>query len=581
MTNTLLEQIVTWIKKSAIYLLMITVNILLITTILFFIKVRVSPFHLPIIYLLSAVIFFFFYKKEDWKEKIIPILIGTIIFGATICISSNIYDTTADGNTYHKLAIGALKNGWNPSYESVRDFTTQEGNTFDVSDDNINALWVDHYAKATEIFASVIYAFTGNIESGKAYTMLLMYICFAIIGCYLYKNKKLHWLAAIAIAGIIAFNPITIVQIGNFYVDAALMMSLFLILYTCFSIVEEKEDKELEKENLFILASSIIWCINAKFTGLGFAGIFCCVFYFYWLYKSYKKGKETFKKDFIKYTIFYIVTVIIAIAIVGFSSYTKNTIDHGHPLYPLSGKGHVDNMVVQEQPKSFQDKNHIEIFLISLFSKGQNVSPSYSDENIQPELKVPFTFTKEEVKNYTIPDIRMAGFGPLFSGAFIISSVVTVIAIIELVRKKKYNLLVPYLIVLGITFVLLIMLDGNYWARYIPYVFAIPVISLVYLLCDTNNKIKTIIGSILAIVLIINAGLVFGVQIKSIRDNTVYVENRLKEFKEYVSDKDNVDIKLNHWGLQGALYNLDDIDIHNYTVKDEVQGTSEGYFFKY
>lgn len=580
MKSEIFDNFVSIIKKSAIYLLIVMVNILIITTILYFVKITVTPYHLPIIYGLSIIEFFVFYKKEKLMNKIIPIILGTVLFVTSIFVCGKIYDVTADGNTYHKLAIGALKNGWNPSYESVRDFTKEDGNVFDVSSENINALWVDHYAKATEIFASVIYSVTNNIESGKAYTILLMYICFAIIGSYLYQNKKIHWLASIVIAGLIAFNAITIVQIGNYYVDGALMMSLFLILYSCF-VIGQEEDKELRKETFFVLAASIIWCINAKFTGLAFSGLFCFAFYIYWLYKSYKKGKDIFKKDFIKYTVFYIITVIVAIGIVGFSSYTKNFIDHGHPLYPLSGKGHVDNMVVQEQPKSFSDKNHIEIFLISLFSKGQNVSPSYSSENVQPELKIPFTFSKEEVKNYTIPDIRMAGFGPLFSGIFIISVIVAIVMVIQFIRNKRYDLLAPYLIVVGITTLLLIILDGNYWARYIPYVFTIPVISLIYLLYNTKNKIKVAIGVILSVLMIINSGLVFYVTVKNIRDNTVYVRNRLKEFVTYVPDKENVDIKLNHTGLQGVLYNLDDINIHNYTVKDEIEGENEGYFFKY
>lgn len=308
----MINNIVSTVKKSSIYLLMVMTNILLITTIVYFIKITVTPFHLPIIFILSIIEYCILYKKEKWKEKLIPIVIGTVIFITSIIISSNVYDTTADGNTYHKLAIGALKNGWNPSYESSRDFTKEKGNVFDVSDDNINALWVDHYAKATEIFASVIYSFTNNIESGKAYTLIFMYITFAIIGSYLYENKKMHWLIAFAISFIIAFNGITIVQICNYYVDAVLMLSLALILYSCF-IISTNEDKNTRKETFIILASSIIWCINAKFTGLAFSGLFCLAFYIYWLYISYKKGKEVLKKDLITYTIFYTIVVIISI----------------------------------------------------------------------------------------------------------------------------------------------------------------------------------------------------------------------------------------------------------------------------
>ena len=246
----MINNIVSMVKKSSIYLLMVMVNILLITTIAYFIKITVTPFHLPIIYVLSIIEYCIFYKKEKWQEKLIPVLIGTVIFITSIIISSNVYDTTADGNTYHKLAIGALKNGWNPSYESSRDFTKEKGNVFDVSDDNINALWVDHYAKATEIFASVIYSFTNNIESGKAYTLIFMYITFGIIASYLYKNKKMNWLCAVAISIIIVFNAITVVQICNYYVDAVLMLSLSLILYACF-VISTRRGKRNKKRIIF------------------------------------------------------------------------------------------------------------------------------------------------------------------------------------------------------------------------------------------------------------------------------------------------------------------------------------------
>lgn len=66
----------------------------------------------------------------------------------------------------------------------------ENGNVFDTSEDNINTLWIDHYAKGTEIYAAVIYAFTGNIETGKGYTVLLMYVAFGILFSYLYKDKK-------------------------------------------------------------------------------------------------------------------------------------------------------------------------------------------------------------------------------------------------------------------------------------------------------------------------------------------------------------------------------------------------------
>lgn len=567
------------LKKSAIFLLIEIIAILLITTILFFVNVTITPFHLPIITLIAIAGYMLFYKKDNMKVNIIAIIIGIIIFAGVTFVEGKIYDTTADGNTYHKLAIGCMKNGWNPAYEDSQDFKIEDGNAFDTSEDNINTLWIDHYAKATEIFAAVIYAFTGNIEAGKGYTILLMYIAFGILFSYLYKDKKRSLFTSLVIPFLLAFNAITIVQIFNYYVDGALMISILLILYSC--IVESDKEKYNEKENLLILASNIILCINIKFTGLGFAAMFCFVFYVYWLIRAYKQGKEEFIAITKKYTIFYIITVVVSIGIIGYSSYMRNMIDHGHPLYPLYGKGHVDNMVVQEQPSSFKDKNHLEIFLISMFSKGENVSPTYSEANIQPTLKIPGALTIEEIENYCIPDIRVGGFGPLFSIVFIASIIGTIYIIVKFIREKKWDLLIPYVLILGVTLFLILLLDGNYWARYIPYFYAIPILLLTYLLWDNNRKIEYTIGIIISIVMLVNVSLVTYTTLKSTRANDIYAGNRINEFVQYAHDNEIVEIKLNHSGVQGALYNIDDRGVSNYIVKDEIDTEREGYFFKY
>ena len=583
MKNINKKSIIEIIKKSSIFLLLEFIMILLVTTILFFVNVTITSLHLPIITLLTIIIYMIFYKKDDKRLNIIAIILGIIIFAGITFVEGKVYDTTADGNTYHKLAIGSMKNGWNPAYEDSQDFKMEDGNAFDTSEDNINTLWIDHYAKGTEIFAAVIYAFTGNIESGKGYTLLLMYIAFGIIFSYLYTDRKRNIFTSLIIPFLLVVNAITIVQIFNYYVDGALMISILLILYSCIveSIKDKYEGGYNQKENLLILACNIILCINIKFTGLAFAAIFCFVFYVYWLIKTYMKEKENFIKVVKKYTLFYIITVIASIGIIGYSSYTRNMIDHGHPLYPLYGKGHVDNMVVKEQPSSFADKNHLEIFLISIFSKGENVSPTYSEANIQPTLKIPGTITIEEINNYSIPDIRVGGFGPLFSIVFIVSIISTIYIIIKFIKEKKWDLFIPYILILLVIAFLILLLDGNYWARYIPYFYAIPIFTLTYLLWDNDKKIKYTIGVILSIIMIINISLVTYANLKATRANDLYAGNKINEFVQYAHDNEVVEIKLNHSGVQGALYNIDDRGVTNYVVKEEVEQERDGYFFKY
>ena len=54
---------------------------------------------------------------ESWKTLLVSILLGTIVFSVSVYCLGKIYDTTQDGNTYHKLAVGSMKNGWIPLRE--------------------------------------------------------------------------------------------------------------------------------------------------------------------------------------------------------------------------------------------------------------------------------------------------------------------------------------------------------------------------------------------------------------------------------------------------------------------------------
>ncbi len=69
-----------------------------------------------------------------------------------------------------------------------------------------------------------------------------MYVAFGILFSYLYKDKKKKLIYKFSsFCSFLAFNTITIVQIFNYYVDGALMISILLILYAC--IVESDKEK--------------------------------------------------------------------------------------------------------------------------------------------------------------------------------------------------------------------------------------------------------------------------------------------------------------------------------------------------
>ncbi len=567
-----------FIASSEFLLLYITV-VLILTNLLFVVKISITALNLPIAFLISTIIFMIA-KKEYLKQATISIIVGLLIFSLSALAVGQIYDSTADGNTYHKLAIGAMKSGWNPVYSSVADFNKDEGNPFDIYEDNVNVNWVDHYAKGTETFAAVVYSFTGNIETGKVFNLLWIYIGFFIF-YKLFKILKLSNVKSIIVSCILAFNPISLVQINNLYLDGVLAISLFIIILICI-IQKEKFDKKTTNELYAILFCTLIWAINTKFNGLAYSGVFCAVFYIYKQIANYLVMKKEFIKPLIKETIFYILTVFVAVAIVGAGSYTKNMIEHGNPLYPLYGKGHIPSMIMQEIPKSMNKYSPLKQFLVSTFAKSENVSPSYSDYVNEPELKLPVTTSKEEILNFSVPDIRMGGFGPMFSAIFILSIISLFFILYKAFRKKEWNEFMPLLLVSVTSFILICLIDGSYWARYIPYVYLIPVLVLSY--CFRKEKPTTIKRILIVFILIlygINSGLVMLAQIKSTCENKKYIDYRKNLFIDYASKNKKVKIHLAHHGAQGVQYNLDDWKIKNYELTEDETLSNDCYMFKY
>lgn len=574
---TIFEEIMSIFNESAKFLLILITLVLLITSFLFIINIEITKLHLPIIIVLSIMVYVIL-KKDKIKTSLCAIIIGLFVFSLCTVAAGKIYDGTADGNTYHKLTIGALKNGWNPIYQNIADFNRNAGNPFDILEDNVNVKWSNHYAMGTEEFGAVVYAFTGNIETAKVFNILWIYIgLFILYG--LFMQMGISSFKSLLLSGVLAFNPISLTQITNLYLDGVLAISLFIII-----IIEIIKSlyKENDKANNLILALAIIWCVNSKFTGLAFSACFCFVLYLYRNIRNYLKDKKVFKSNLIKETIYYLVVVFITVIIIGAPTYTKNTIKNGNPLYPLYGKGHVDNMVMMEIPKSMQEYSSLRIFLTSIFAKGENVSPSYSEVQNNPNLKIPFTFSKEEVKNYNIPDIRMGGFGPLFSGIFIITIIGLIAISIKLIKEKEYEKLFVYGTLVLTTFILVLSLDGSYWARYIPYVYLLPIYSLIYVMKKDFKQFKLInvVGIITIAIFGINSSLILFAQYSSTKSTNEYIKIRIENLNEYYTKNKEIKVNLNHHGLQGIEYNLDDLEIRNYELIDE-KLANEGYMFTY
>lgn len=542
-----IEKIINVLKDSGLFLLLLLGCILLFSSTSLLIKVSITKYHLIISTITSTVLFFLLFKKKGVFNILISIIIAVLMFGLAIFFSKNYIDLSWDGNTYHKDAVGLLKNGWNPIHENYIDaYKRIDNRNMDYIGEEIektHGFWQSNYAMGTWLIASNIYSITNDIETGKAYNLLIIYISFVLMLYILYKASSNFVLSAI-LALFTAINPIILVQAFTYYNDGFMGNLLILLVFLMISFNDNKDIFD-DKEFYISICSILMIIINTKFTGFAYAGIFCFIYYLIYLYTKYK---NKMLKEVIKPTAIFAVTVIVSVLIVGFNPYVKNLTKHHQLFYPLQGKNKVD-IVSYNQPNSFKNKSTFYKVGVSLFSRVTNSSKNYS---VSITKKIPLTVYKSEFPYLAACDTRISGFGVMFSGIIILSVIICTICLIRLAIKKSkyfYLLLAP----LGITVLLMTLISESWWARYTPYLYLFPIIALVLLLFE-NKYLKYTLFTLLSILMIINLSYF-------IKYNTLvnydHSKNILNNMNKISKDKDMVIIDDKN-EFVGMMYNFED-----------------------
>ena len=517
-------------KHSAIFLLFYLCMIVVVTTLLYFVHISISCYYLPIIGLISGISYYFISKKELLlKDYFKVLLIALIVMIISMVVTSFTFDRSSDGNTYHKDAVGVLKEGFNPVYSESKNFIIKRD-----SDDKLTnySIWTDHYAKANWIMGANFYSITGNIESGKAMNFISIYIVFVII--FIGLASLLSWQKSLAISLITVINPITASQMFTYYNDQLVCLYLFLAIFMLFKLTKNIKDKEA----WFIYILSFVLLTNTKFNGLGYIMIFSFIFVLKYLYNSYKD--KCFMPIFKQLCLIFIPLFIFSFVIVGYPTYVKNTIDHQNPFFPLYDDNGEDIITAQE-PKKFVKMNNISKLFYGTFSRANNLR-----DNDKTDIKIPFSVYKSEVKPAMSNDLRISGWGIWFSGILIIS------LIILIVYFKNYKTEDYIFIALSTTLLLLVIMSESWWARYSPYFYLFIILSLYILLNHCKSKtIKTVYVLLICINTLI-----------PLLGNSYYtLTNSFKIRKDLNNLKNKTIVIKNDNPYNGIFYNLKDFDI--------------------
>jgi hypothetical protein len=193
----------------------------------------------------------------------------------------------------------------------------------------------------------------------------------------------------------------------------------------------------------------------------------------------------------------------LLVLFVGFNPYITNTLDHKNPFYPLAGEGKMDIMT-GNTPAVLQDKSRGKAVLVSLFSFPDNSSPSISDSpqyiNKYASPSNLFSLSKKNIFQIGGSDTRTGGFGLFFTWILVLS-------VILYCHKSMQKQRMKYTVFLLLLFGSLFILPDGWWARYVPFFYAFPLIILLYSEHERSNMYIKWFKNTIYLLLIANIGL--------------------------------------------------------------------------
>jgi hypothetical protein len=162
-------------------------------------------------------------------------------------------------------------------------------------------------------------------------------------------------------------------------------------------------------------------------------------------------------------------------------------------------------------------------FLYSLFAE------SHSGYGPIPGLKLPFLLSSGEIRMAGGVDVRIAGFGPLFSGAIVLSA----LAALVLVARYRSTPAVRWAL-LGALALLgsVLLLPENWWSRYVPQLWYIPlIVALAAVLARAS--LPRYLGLATLAVLLVNGGLVAASSTLLTVKRSLAVDAQIAELKQH------------------------------------------------
>jgi len=394
----------------------------LLCAVLFLFDLPLSPYFL----VGSFVALGFYYLRKPFDP--VGSGVALALVGSAFFLSGLSLDTSWDGLAYHQAAIMHLAEGVNPVLDRFTDLMGK---------------WTNAYPKASWYFSSVVYRVTGDIQYGKAYHLLLLFAALAY-GQHVFREQGL---VARALAALACLNPVALCQVPSFYVDGALASLMAICLLYLWKWSSGKDGFARQEHVLFVM--SLIVLANLKFTGLVYATMTAL-----WVLGCAWRQSRARAAEILRRVL---LPAAAGVLLVGCSPYVTHLLEGKHLFHPVAGADKTD-IISRIAPRGFAEMNRLEKLGRSLAARTGFASATRS-----PVLKAPFAVSADELTAMDGPDVRVGGFGPLFSGILVVSLGV------GLVWRAGLN---PW--VLSLLAAMTLVNAEAWWARLAPFLWLLP-----------------------------------------------------------------------------------------------------------
>jgi len=445
---------------------------------------RVSPFVAPAALLVSLAAGDWLARREGVRGplRIVPPAAALAVLGVSLFLSAAFFDLSWDGLWYQQTAVYQMAHGWNPLHDPLHAFAPS------VQDS------LRHYAKGPWYVALALFETAPHIEWAKpAPWMALAAMFLAVAAASLDFGMRRR--TAVVIAALVSLNPVVVCQLASYLVDGLLIS--FLACYV--AAVARGFRRPSLLVHAVALASAVL-CVNTKITGLVYLCFFCAAGALYLLIRR--------RRLLPRYAALQLASILLGTGVFGFNPYVTNTVHRGHPFYPWVGtaahasysqRGRDPNERF-ETPKNMVGRNRLVRFAYGLFGR-PGAQPFF--EGADARLMWPFDVRWKDFQIFYFHEVRISGFGPLFSGAFLIALLLLAAALIRPGVPREVVVLLAGAVVAS-----LLVGVHMWWARYGPQLWWLPIIAVVAALAVPGWRAIHWTAWGLATLLLVNAALV-------------------------------------------------------------------------